>query len=142
MTDKRSKEEILHDLSLFSLEEEDPIAHLGRLTDEVLLMVNREEALPVMLTILERYPEEELGSPGPLVHAIEKCRGFEKLLLESLKRQPGTLTVWMVYKLWLATSETVYYEALKDVLSNPKATDLVKEDVEILFSWAKNRSCE
>jgi hypothetical protein len=59
----------------------------------------RELAMPAMFALLERFPDAEFGSPGPLVHELEAIAGYEKLLRESLHRQPTDLTVWMVNRI-------------------------------------------
>lgn len=136
---EKSKEEILQSLEVYSLEGEDYMERLGRLTDDVLSLDHPEEALPQMFGILERYPDEELGSPGPLVHAIEKCRGYEEFLFDSLERQPGTLTVWMLHRLWLKDPKKIYIEMLEKVIVHPRASDLIKEDVDVILSWSMRK---
>lgn len=131
--EQRSMGEIIADLQVFDIQG-DYLSRLGRLTDEVLASDSPEEALDVMLGILERYPEEEMGAPGPLVHAIEQCMGYERKLLNSVERQPGVMSVWMVYRLLREEREVEYLEALRAVLTNPRAGELVREDVEILLS--------
>jgi hypothetical protein len=47
--------------------------------------------------IFERYHSADLGSPGPIVHALERSPidDHVALLAESLRRQPTLMTVWM-----------------------------------------------
>ena len=46
--------------------------------------------------LIEKYPETDFGSPGPLVHTLESFPGkYEDYLFESLKRRPTPLTVLM-----------------------------------------------
>jgi hypothetical protein len=59
----------------------------------------RERAAPAIYALLERFPDAELGSPGPLVHELEAIVGYQALLLASLHRQPSDLTVWMVNRI-------------------------------------------
>src|SRR5690349_16033760 len=58
-----------------------------------------DRAMPAMYSLLERFPDGEFGSPGPLVHELEHIPGFEGLLRASLERQPAMRTVWMVNRL-------------------------------------------
>jgi hypothetical protein len=55
-------------------------------------------AVGILLRLLETNPEVEWGSPGPVVHAVEKFfrKGYEPLLLESVARAPTSHTLWMV----------------------------------------------
>ncbi len=133
------EKEIIEQLQNFSLQD-DYLQQLRTLTDKILKQPNPEEALDDMFGILERYPDEELGSPGPLVHAIEKCRGYEEVLFDSLKRQPGTLTVWMLHRLIKYDPKPRYVEALRGVIAHPSISEQTKEDAEVIFSWVKSTS--
>lgn len=53
----------------------------------------------VMFRTMERLDESDLGSPGPLVHTLEACAGYEPFLVESLRRKPTQLSVWMVNRI-------------------------------------------
>jgi len=132
-------EEIIEKLDNFSLKS-NYLKRLRDLTDAVLATGRPEEALEAMLGILERYPEEELGSPGPLVRAIEKCRGYQESLLQSLEKQPGTLTLWMLYRLIKKEPESRYFQALEKIAAHPKASEQTKEDAEVILSWYKNKA--
>ena len=110
---------------------------LSKLTDELLQTKNKEEALPALFGILEKYPEEELGSPGPLVHAIEKCKGYEEALIYSLDRRPSTLGIWMLYRLLKKRNDSQYKEALRKVKENPLSSEQMKEDAELIGDWLK-----
>lgn len=61
-----------------------------------------KEAAQTILNLLERLSDTPnlddcaLGSPGPLVHELEKLPGYEPQLIESVSRFPTPLTIWMV----------------------------------------------
>jgi hypothetical protein len=57
---------------------------------------HRERAMPAMFFLLERFPDAEFGSPGPLVHELEAIPGYLPLLRDSVRRQPTYRTVWMI----------------------------------------------
>lgn len=59
----------------------------------------RDRAMPAMFSLLERFPDAEFGSPGPLVHELEAIPCYLPLLRDSLRRQPTHLTVWMANRL-------------------------------------------
>jgi hypothetical protein len=40
-----------------------------------------------MFNVMERPPDADLGSPGPLVHTLERWRGYEPELVNSVRRR-------------------------------------------------------
>ena len=77
-------------------EASDSVARLYEILDGFDDLPSREAVLPAMFGILERYPDADLGSPGPLVHAIESVPNYESALAASLSRRPTFLSVWMI----------------------------------------------
>jgi hypothetical protein len=79
----------------------------------------RQQAIPAMFALFERFPDAELGNPGPLVHTLERMGGYEGELRRSLHRRASFYTVWMVNRIingekearvrrdWLAVLENV-----------------------------------
>lgn len=63
------------------------------------------EAAQAILRLIERLSDTpdlgdcELGTPGPMVHELEKLGGYEPQLIESVTRFPTPLTVWMANRL-------------------------------------------
>ncbi len=56
--------------------------------------------------MVEKYPHADFGSPGPLVHTLERYAGkYELYLYESLQRRPTSLTVWMLNRIINAEKE-------------------------------------
>lgn len=92
----------------------------------------RSPVVSAIFRLIERYPEAELGSPGPLVHVLESIPGYEPFLRDSVLRQPTDLNVWMVNRIlnseipsearsnWIAVLETV----LKHSLASREAQDV------------------
>jgi len=98
-------------------------------------IANRERILPAIFAVMERYPEADLGTPGPLVHSIEEfpISLFEPFLRASVQKQPGQLNVWMVNRI-LNTKLSSQHRAellklLNEVKSNPRASAGMKEIV-------------
>lgn len=75
---------------------------------------------------MERWPEADLGSPGPLVHAIESLgvHAYESLLVESVRRRPMYLNLWMVNRILNVAPDgpqrTVLLKLLGEVRDNPQ----------------------
>ena len=59
----------------------------------------RGRGMPAIFSLLERFPDAEFGSPGPLVHELEAIPDHLPLLRDSLRRRPTHVTVWMVNRL-------------------------------------------
>lgn len=59
------------------------------------------EAVEEMLLLMERHPLVEFGVPGAIVHFVETFygKGYEDLLVQSVKRNPTIHTVWMLHRL-------------------------------------------
>jgi hypothetical protein len=70
-----------------------------------------KEAALAILKLIERLSDTpdlgdcELGTPGPLVHELEKLTGYEPQLIESVIRFPTPLTIWMLNRV-MNTLET------------------------------------
>jgi len=83
--------------------EDDPIndneKFLYRLMDAWKKAESREKAIPYIFRLIERYPHANLGSPGPLVHALETTKEYDGELHISLIRKPTPLTLWMYNRL-------------------------------------------
>jgi hypothetical protein len=86
----------------------------------------RSPVIPAILGLIERNPEAELGSPGPLVHELEAIPGYELYLRDSVLRQPTHLNIWMVNRILNAEfSSDVrlgWLQVLKTVLTHPLAS--------------------
>lgn len=53
-----------------------------------------------MFALMERLDDADLGSPGPLVHALESTgAAYEPHLEASVRRKPSPLSVWMVNRI-------------------------------------------
>jgi hypothetical protein len=59
------------------------------------------EAVEPIFRFMEAHPNIDFGSPGPLVHFVERFfgSGYEEKLLDSLARKPTQHTVWMMNRL-------------------------------------------
>ena len=93
-----------HDFDLWN-EAAAGMERLNKLTDELLELGMPEPAARLMFGFMERLDSSDLGSPGPLVHTLEKLPGYEALLSESVMRKPTPLTLWMVNRILNVTSD-------------------------------------
>lgn len=116
----------------------DEVDNVGRLYEilerlQPLAPELRTLAVPAMLALIERFPDAELGSPGPLVHELELIPGYESFLRDSVLRQPADLNVWMVNRILNSQlSQDVrlgWLSLMNEVLKHSRASKEVKETV-------------
>ncbi len=108
------------------------ICKLNDLTDELMGLPQPERAIPALFDVMERMPDVEMGTPGPIVHTLEQMRGnYERELVESIKRRPTDLTVWMVNRILNATRDReqrqFYMDLLRFATEHPAATQFTKD---------------
>ncbi|MDP3501466.1 MAG: folylpolyglutamate synthase/dihydrofolate synthase family protein [Myxococcales bacterium] len=84
-----------------------------------------------VFALLERFPDAEFGTPGALIHEVERHGGFEDELQASVSRQPTFLTVSMVNRLMNLTDEPArlarWASVLEGVTTDPKAPDWIQK---------------
>ena len=105
---------------------------LAELTEPLKALPGAEKAIPEMFAVMERLRDADLGSPGPLVHTIERWRGrYENELVNPVRRCPSMLSVWMVNRI-LNTglpddTRREYMSLLHDATIHPKASEDVRQ---------------
>lgn len=93
------------------------------------------DAVEVILMFIESHPNWDLGSPGPLVHFVEKFykRGYEELLLQSVARRVTSHTAWMLNRVINGESDSgrknAFIATLGKSIENPGIEESTKEDV-------------
>jgi hypothetical protein len=110
----------------------DGMARLYELTDAVMKLSVPESAVPEMFRLMERMPDAELGSPGPLVHTLEAISGYEAHLVESVRKQPSLLSVWMVNRILNSPisedRRQFWMTLLQEPADRPDAPEPVRKD--------------
>jgi hypothetical protein len=91
---------------------------LYALIDQLGQLKHAVEVRQELVGIFERHPDASLGSPGPIVHALEESPIDEHvdLLVESLGRQPTVMTVWMAERSFRSNLSDRNRHALLDAL--------------------------
>lgn len=93
----RKMKTIARDIAKFAPDDDGDWRRLDVLLDELWQAGSPEQAIPEMLSVFERYPEEDgHGVMWSLVHGLEKLPNYESALLSSLARQPSELGIVMV----------------------------------------------
>jgi hypothetical protein len=108
------------------------------------------EAAPMILGFIERFASPtkfdaryDLGTPGPLVRTLESLPGYESFLVESVRRAPTPLTIWMVNRILNesrgSTRYKVFLSVLRGVLDHPTAPPEIKEEA-LSCLWMQSES--
>ena len=102
-----------------------------------------EQIAEILFRLMERLSDCDLGSPGPIVHTLEKLESYQKHLFESLKRKPTQLTVWMANRILNVTSIQSEREfllmLLQNVESNPQASIDTKKRTQRFLEFQRKR---
>jgi hypothetical protein len=108
------------------------LERLGQLADALMILPEPERAIPYLFRVMERLPDTDLGSPGPLVHTLEGLKGYPAELIRSVRRSPSLLSVWMINRL-LNTDlpsdvRQSYLSLLDQVGDRPDVPKAVRDD--------------
>jgi hypothetical protein len=92
---------------------------------------DRERVTSALFALLERHPQADFGTPGPLAHALEALPQYPALLAASLERQPTELTAWLANRLLNSKlprdDRTLWLKRLTTVASHPRAAAGVRD---------------
>ena len=128
-----SVDELLTELQAFAPTDDvaDNVHRLNELLAGFGALPGCERVAPALLALLERHPQADFGTPGPLVDALERQPGYAELLAGSLERQPTELTAWMANRLLNSKlpreDRVVWLKRLTVVTSHPKAAASVRD---------------
>ena len=129
----RSVDDLLTELQGFAPSDDgaDNVHRLNDLLAGFAALPGGERVAPALLALLERHPQADFGTPGPLVQALEAQPEYAELLAASLERQPTELSAWMANRLLNSKlsreARTAWLKRLTVVASHPKAAAGVRE---------------
>lgn len=106
------------------------VGRLYELTDAIESAGATADVTPLLLAIFERYPNADLGSPGPIVHCIETTGidAFVPHLVASLHTTPTMATLQMAGRCLRSNpSETLLQQLIAAVRSIPANTSAPQE---------------
>lgn len=118
------------------------MARLQLLCDEITTRRDPEEWAPLLFSFVERMDLVDLGTPGPLVHVLERWHdGYRRHLAESIRRKPTPLTVWMVNRVLNAgPSDAPYWmDLLEGVERSSSASDEAVEEARQFLQYQRSR---
>ena len=87
------------------------------------------EAVKPLLQLMERHPLVDFGVPGAIVHFVERFykKGYEELLVESIKRKPTMHTVWMLKRIINGSeNKKDYIELMKAIIEHNDVEDEIR----------------
>ena len=123
--------------------EHEDVERLWSLTDRLETTEEVQAALPALLRIFERFPDALLGSPGPVVHCIERVglESFLPMLLQSFSTHPTRMTLWMLERCLrsdpLPESRRCIVRSLIAVREEPQGGELASDIDEILDGYGR-----
>jgi len=89
-----------------------------------------------ILELIANHPEVDFGSPGELVHFVEKFyhQGYEDLLLESVLKSPTVHNIWMLHRCYndndpnlVRQIQTLVGELKKDKTLDSKVRSMIED---------------
>lgn len=89
-------------------------------------------AIKPLLLFMERHPFCCFGMPGAIVHYVEQFykKGYEELLISSLRRRPTLHTVWMLNRIKNTGENREYYEHIfQDMLEKQELEEEIKTSI-------------
>jgi hypothetical protein len=114
------------------------LERLDELCDEMRVINDPAICAPVMFRTMERLDGIDLGTPGSLVHTLERWRGdYEEFLTQSVRRKPTPLSVWMVNRILNSKPPNAasWMALLRNVASNPAASDETKAEAKRFIEY-------
>jgi hypothetical protein len=115
---------------------------LYALCEEVSALPDPTVVFPEFFALMERLPDCELGTPGPLVHTMEQRVGsYEILLVDSVKRKPTDLGVWMVNRILNgpAKDKAFWMDVLAFAGEHPAASQVVRDGARRFIDFQKKK---
>ena len=79
----------------------DPLSAWGGLVEELLREGAELSDVKTILRFIEANPSQDFGTPGPLVHFVERFyrAGYEQEVVTSVQRRATTHNTWMLNRL-------------------------------------------
>src|SRR5689334_5921148 len=84
----------------------DGLERLYVLTNELAEINEPEKIKQILFLAIDRLSNSDeidsrfdLGTPGPFVHTLERLSDYSKQLIESIRRYPTPLAVWMINRI-------------------------------------------
>ena len=95
-----------------------------------------------LLELLERNPLVNFGSPGAIVHYLEKLDGYKEQLVKSIKKIPTLHTIWMLNRCINIhdEKEREYMNLLRSILSRNDVNNTIKESAKEFIEFQESEN--
>ncbi len=107
------------------------------IVEQIEAIENSFEIAEHIFNLFEKYPYEDFGTPGPLVHFLEKFleKGYKEKLVQSLERCPTIHTIFMLNRIIniLDGKEKEYYLNILNRIAKDEKIGSVEREVAIDF---------
>ncbi len=132
-------EDLIRRLHFLPKDPEQVVPYLETLAGDARKLENPKPLFVHIFQFFERYPDADLGMPGPLVHYLEnQFPAYIDQLIMSLQRHPTYHTVWMLNRLLNCGEEVPRLDELEIMLrraaNHPQADDLCRETASSFIS--------
>ena len=92
-----------------------------------------------ILEIISQNQGVDFGSPGELVHFVEKFykKGYEEALIESVRKSPTFHYIWMIHRCYNDMNSPFHNEFLSlinEIKENPSTSADIIKAIE-MFNW-------
>ena len=117
-------------------------------TEDILFKIEEEDYsldyVEAILRLMEENPDLDYGMPGPTVRFVEHffMKGYETLLLESIKRTPTMHTLWMLNRIINSpklTDKENYIEALKRTTERNDVSEEIRQEAKGFLDFQEGR---
>ena len=137
-------EQIASELRLFESKDFENYVpeRLNELIDALMELPNPELGIPELFAFIERLPDSDLGSPGPIVHALERMNYVDELEA-SIRRRPTPLSIWMVNRVLNSSlpreRRQCFIDLLASVEAHPRANDAARSEARDFIEFQSKR---
>ena len=106
------------------------------------------EAVEPILRFMENHPSIDFGSPGPLVHFVERFHGpaYVDALVASVRRRPTAHTAWMLNRAVNGASSPAerraLIEAMREAREHPLADEAAVAELTDFLARQQKRAVE
>ncbi len=100
------------------------------------------ETIEPILRFMESHPSLDFGSPGPLVHFVERFygRGYEERLIQSIQRRPTASTAWMLNRVINGTKDASTRMSLIELMEKASGNPLVDQETREVMAHFVHRT--
>lgn len=137
-------EKFCTELASLNVSTDDLILQLYNLTDMIDNEKDISQTYESIFYFIENNPDADIGSPGPLIHLIEKFYPeYLPRLIQSLKTKPTNNTVYLLNRILNSSlpieKREEYLLILVNVVNNKSIDQLVRDEAKEFYEYQTNK---